>query len=153
THTAGATRLAGGVTVTGVVDLAATDVPNLQTATLNAGANNVTFTTVDGPGALVVNTTGDTTFNGAVGSLSALAALTTNAGGTTFINGGAVTTTGSQAYHDDVELGSGGTTTLTVTGSGSSIVFDGNLKGDGHALVISATTALGSDFSVAGALT
>ena len=43
--------------------------------------------------------------------------LTTNAGGTTALNGGTVTTTGAQTYNDAVTLGAA--TTLTSTGSGA----------------------------------
>ena len=47
----------------------------------------------------------------------ALSTLTTNAGGTTALNGGTVTTTGAQTYNDAVTLGAA--TTLTSTGSGA----------------------------------
>ena len=52
---------------------------------------------------MTVNTTGATTFGGTVN----LTSLTTNAGGTTNINGGGVTTLGTQLYNDTVNLGSG----------------------------------------------
>ena len=54
---------------------------------------------------LTVNASGATTFNEAVGG-AALASLTTDAGGTTAINGGAVTTTGEQDYLDGFTIGS-----------------------------------------------
>ena len=47
--------------------------------------------TVNGAYSLTVNTTGDTTFTLAVGNTTALTTLTTNASGTTYINGGAIT--------------------------------------------------------------
>src|SRR5207249_1887274 len=48
---------------------------------------------------------------------NSLASLTTNVGGTTFINGGAVTTSGAQSYGDAVQLGTN--TTLASTGNGN----------------------------------
>ena len=51
----------------------------------------------------VVNGAGTTTFGGAVGT-TPLASLTTDALGTTDINGGAVTTTGFQSYGNAVVL-------------------------------------------------
>jgi hypothetical protein len=86
--------------------------------TLNAGAGNISFAdTVNGNFALTANSMGTTTFGGAVGGGAALATLTTNAGGTTAINGGAISTMGAQTYNDAVTLGAG--TTLTSTGSGN----------------------------------
>jgi filamentous hemagglutinin family protein len=87
-----------------------------------APGGNVTFAgTVDSqtPTArtLAVNTTGVTRFAGAVGGVNALASVTTNAGGTTRIDGGLVRTTGAQTYGDAVTLGAD--TTLTSTGGGN----------------------------------
>ena len=64
-----------------------------------------------------LNSTGTTTLAGAVGGGTPLTSLTTNAGGTTALNGGTVTTTGAQTYNDAVTLGAA--TTLTSTGSGA----------------------------------
>jgi hypothetical protein len=82
-----------------------------------AGANQpVTFTSrVDGAQALVVNAgSATTTFNGVVGGTTALLSLTTDAGGTTQINGGGVTTSGAQSYNDAVVLGANATFTTTL---------------------------------------
>ena len=49
--------------------------------------------------------------------MAALTSLTTDAGGTTEINGGSVDTTGNQTYNDAVELGADAT--LTSTGAGT----------------------------------
>ena len=49
--------------------------------------------------------------------MTPLTSLTTNAGGTTALNGGTVTTTGAQTYNDAVTLGAD--TTLTSTGGGA----------------------------------
>ncbi len=101
----------------------------LQNATiLNAGAGNITVTgTVNGAFTLAANSTGATTFGGAVGGTTALTSLTTDAGGTTAINGGAVTTTGAQTYNDPVTLGAA-VTTLTSTGAGA-ITFGNTVNG------------------------
>src|SRR6185295_13563020 len=83
--------------------------------------------TVDGPRGLIVNTSGTTTFSGAVGTTTALVSLTTDAGaGPTAINGGAVTTTGAQTYNDNVTLGAD--TTLTT---GTTATFNGTVDGAG----------------------
>ena len=81
--------------------------------TLTSGnSRTVTFGgTVQSPGTahtLTVNTAGATIFGGAVGGGgNTLAALTTDAGGTTQLNSGSVDTSGfAQTYNDDVTLGS-----------------------------------------------
>ncbi|MFN4257799.1 MAG: autotransporter-associated beta strand repeat-containing protein [Gemmataceae bacterium] len=109
-----------------------------QAVTLGAAGNATTLTGVDvffastvrspvnGQQALTVNASGVTTFAGAVGDNDQrLASLTTNAGGTTRINGGSVTTTGDQTYNDVVTLGAD--TILT----GANITFDDTLDSAG----------------------
>ena len=109
------------IAYTGAVDLNGNDL------TVTAGAGAVTFAnTVDGAGNLQLSTTGAGTFGGAVGGGTALITLTTDAGGATAINGGAVTTTGAQTYNDDVTLGAA--TTLTAGGT-SDITFAATLNG------------------------
>ena len=66
------------------------------------------------PRTLAVNAGGVTTFRDAVGGVAALASLTTDSAGSTALDGGAVTTTNTQTYHDAVLLGQD--TTLTSTG-------------------------------------
>jgi len=57
-----------------------------------------------------------TTFGGAVGGTTALASLTTDAAGSTAINGGSVRTSGAQTYNDAVTLGANSNLTCsTVT--------------------------------------
>jgi hypothetical protein len=85
--------------------------------------------TVNGGYSLTVNTTGNTTFTLAVGNTTALTTLTTNASGTTYINGGAITTSSTQTYGDAVVLGAD--TTLTTTDS--DITFSSTVDGDGTA--------------------
>src|SRR5260370_35302775 len=50
------------------------------------------------------NTGGVTIFDGAVGGTTALTSLTTDAAGSTQINGGAVTTAADQTYNDTVTI-------------------------------------------------
>ena len=89
------------------------------TTTLASNGGDIGFAaTLDGPGGLTLNTTGTTTFAGAVGATTALASLSTDAGGTTAINGGSVRTSGAQTYRDAVTLGAA-TTTLSSTGGGA----------------------------------
>ena len=77
----------GAITANSTIDMSA----------LTYGVNNDTSN-------LLINSFGNTTFNGAVGSQYALTTLTTNAA-STGINGSAITTTGSQKYNNIVTLG------------------------------------------------
>ena len=73
--------------------------------------------------ALILNTgiNGETDINVALGGISdPLGSLTTDANGTTHINGGSIETSGAQTYHDAVTLGAA--TNLT----GTAITFDLN---------------------------
>ena len=99
----------------GPVALAAGTTVSAGNAAVNFGGavNGV----VSGADTLAVNTTGTATFSGAVGTVTPLASLTMGAGGTTAINGGAVTTTVAQFYNSAVTLGAN--TTLTTTANGS----------------------------------
>ncbi|MGV3755148.1 MAG: beta strand repeat-containing protein, partial [Verrucomicrobiota bacterium] len=100
------------------------------TSTGAAALGNVTFnSTLDsavGPFSLIVNTAGNTDFNGAVGGIGALLSLTTDAPGTVSIDGGAVTTTTFQLYNDPATIGAN--TVLTSTGAGN-ITFMQTLDG------------------------
>ncbi len=103
----GTINTSGSQTYNDAVELGA------DTTLTSSGAGTIQFaSTVDGPHNLSVNTTGTTQFDAAVGGTTALTSLTTDAGGTTRINGGAVTTTGDQTYDDAVVLGA--TTTLSA---------------------------------------
>ena len=133
--------------VSGAVNLNATEIPNLQVATINAGSNDVTFnTTVEGPGGLVVNTSGTTKFTGTIGLTSPLASIQTDdalsIADATLINGGLVHTSGAQNFGDRVSannltMTSGGTitavnsandfsSTLVVTAGGDTHLVDAN---------------------------
>ncbi|HEX3658963.1 MAG TPA: hypothetical protein VHV55_24430 [Pirellulales bacterium] len=113
-------------------------------ATVSAGSGNVTFaSTVDG-GGLTVNTTGQTTFDGAVGQTSALNKLTISAGGTTVLAGGSIATTFGITFGSPVVLGSN----MTIGNAGFSIVFDGTVDGD-YGLTISQSGLPGTSFAAA----
>ncbi|MBM81733.1 MAG: hypothetical protein CMJ78_14230 [Planctomycetaceae bacterium] len=135
------------------------------------GIGNVSFlSTVDSADgnnfALTVNTANGVTIfaapvgGDALGVLSddaGLGALTTNANGTTQINGGSVTTTGSQRYGDPVSLGgnttfngsliqfssalSAGTDIVTINGNAA---FDGGFRSD-ERLDVNGNATFGDD--------
>ena len=93
---------------------------------VSTGGGNISFSMLDGAHVLQVNTAGATIFGGLVGSVTPLTSLTTDAAGTTQINGGGVTSSGPQTYKDPVTLGAN--TTLTSNGGGD-ITFGGALDG------------------------
>jgi hypothetical protein len=132
TDTAGTTQVNGGaVTTTGLQDYKdpVTMGGALATAAYTSTGNGaITFEqTLNGAKATTVTTGGVTTFGGAVGGTTALTSLTTDAAGTTQVNGGAVTTTGLQDYKDPVTMGAA-TTGYTSTGNGA-ITFEQTLNG------------------------
>ena len=104
----------------------------------SSGSGSISFVgAVNGAKNLVVNTAATTTFDGAVGGTTALASLVTDAGGSVAINGGAVTTTGTQTYNDAVSLGAN--TTLT----GSTITTAGTLTGNSRSLGVTGNAVIG----------
>lgn len=143
TDAGGRTRIEGGsVTTSGQAGQVYSDAVVLGAdATLSAAARPITFAgTLDGAYGLVANTTGITTFGGAVGSLTLLARLSTSVGGETRINGGSVSTAGPQTYGDAVILGV--TTTLRGAGITCASTVDGSRDGSGLSIVDSGTTML-----------
>jgi filamentous hemagglutinin family protein len=123
TNAGGTTRIDGGsVRTTGAQSYGDAVALGADTTLTSTASGSVSFAgTVDSADAtaraLTVNTGGATTFTGAVGGTNALASLTTDAAGTTAVNGGLVRTTGGQTYNDPLTLG--GATTLRTTGGGS----------------------------------
>jgi filamentous hemagglutinin family protein len=115
TDAPGLTVLNGGrVTTTGDQSFGDAVVLGANTVLTSTAGGLIGFGgTVNGAQTLDVRTQGLTRFAGAVGNVTALASLATDAGGTTAIDGGTVTTSGSQVYGDAVTLGAG--TTLTST--------------------------------------
>ncbi len=82
--------------------------------TVQAGGGDMTFTgAVNGPADLTANSTGATTFGSTAGATTALASLTTDAGGATVLNGN-MTTSGAQTYGDNVTLDAASTLTSTA---------------------------------------
>ncbi len=130
---------------------------------VNAGSGNVTFSgTVDGAKALTVNSSGTTLFDGTVGGTTALASLTTDAGGTVGLWN--VTTTGAQSYGEAATIGGtftagnaaltfGGPVTLagdtTVNAGFGTITFNGAVDG-AKALTANSTGAMLFNASVGG---
>jgi hypothetical protein len=90
---------------------------NLTTNTTltSTDSGDVSFgKTINGAQSLRVNTAGVTRFMGVVGNASPLTSLATDMGGTVFLNGGAITTTGTQTYDDAMTLGAHSTLTSTT---------------------------------------
>ncbi|TWA72857.1 hypothetical protein FBZ82_102458 [Azospirillum brasilense] len=114
--------------------------------TVNGGSSVLFAGTVDGAQALVINSKGATQFTGTVGGTTALASLTTDAGGTSSVK--SVSTTGAQTYNDAVTLDgtyttggaftANGAATLagdTTVNGGSAVLFAGTVDG-GYALAV-----------------
>jgi hypothetical protein len=100
--------------------------------TTSAGGAISFGSTVNGRFDLTTDSSGMTTFTGAVGPgvNGALTTLTTvtETGGTTTIEGGAVTTTGHQTFNNPVTI----TADTTFTDSGTGIFFNSTVDGDGN---------------------
>ncbi|MEG4573053.1 CHAT domain-containing protein [Microcoleus sp. N3A4] len=142
TDAGGTTQVKGNVTTTGSQTYG--DAVTIANNPILSGSDITLDNTVDGTSDLTVKaSSGNVTFNGAVGAAKAIgnltanstgttafnqtvnaASLTTDAGGTTQVNGN-VTTTGSQTYGDAVTIAnnpilSGDSITLDNTVNGSS---------------------------------
>jgi hypothetical protein len=143
---AGSIETAGNTPIT----LGDTDTPVtlIADATLKSGSGAVMFGgTLDGGYKLAVNSSGVTTFTGAVGKTAALTSLTTDAGGEVNVKGGSVTTTAEQVYNDTLKMT--GDTTL----KGSAIKFNAAATGTGALTVDGAATIKGGTVTTAGAQT
>jgi hypothetical protein len=90
------------------------------------------------PRALAVNTIslGTMTFGGTVGATSPLASLTTNADGTTAINGGMVVTIGNQSYNDAITLGADAV--LSATDAAGKVAIGHSLSAGANDVTLSA---------------
>ncbi len=151
----GTAQLDGGkITTNGTAGQVFNDKVTLgATTTINANSAPVTFArTLASVGAvaqaLTVNTTGATTFGGAVDGTVPLASLTTNVGGTTAINGGSVHTTGAQTYNDAVTLGAD--TVFTASGVTFNSTFTGNNGVRDHDLTLDLSGTATVSSSLAG---
>lgn len=115
--------------------------------TLTSNGDDISFAAgLDGGWSLTANTTGDKTFNGAVGLNTALTTLSIAAGGATNLNGGSVTTSGAQTYNGAVLLGAD----TMLASTGGNIGFGSTVNG-GYALAVN--TAGNKTFGGAVALT
>jgi len=107
----------GDISITGTINGTTT---GAQALTLNAGSGNITLkgavssATNGALGVVQANSTGTTQFGGTVNAAS----ITTNAGGTTELNGN-VTTIGVQSYGDKVQLDN----PLTLTSNNADVSF------------------------------
>ncbi|TSA15100.1 MAG: S-layer family protein, partial [Betaproteobacteria bacterium] len=128
TNAGGTTAINGGAVTTSAAQTY-NDAVTLGAATTLTGVGVTFATTVDGANTLTVNDSGTTIFGGVVGGTTALTSVTTNAAGTTAINGGTVTTTGAQTYNDAVTFGAN--TTLTTTGGGAVSFLGGSESSTG----------------------
>lgn len=127
TNGGGNTRINTATVTTANTQTYDDDVQLLVDATF-ASTNNLTIqfnAAIDGPGGATINTTGNTVFNGLIGNGTPLAFLTTNPGGSTFINNSpTVFTAGPQTYNDGVRLGAD----TTFESGNTDISFNGSLN-------------------------
>ena len=139
TNTGGTTQINGGSIQTSGNQIFNDDVElGANTVLTSTGSGAITFNQrVNGTFTLELNTDGDTTFDGTVGDTNELASLTTDANGTTFINGGSIATEGGQLFNDAILLGAN--TVLSSSASGS-INFKSTLNG-AHTLNINTAGA------------
>jgi autotransporter-associated beta strand protein len=138
TDAPGRTALNGGaVTTTGAQTYNDAVTLEADTTLTSIGSGSVTLaSTVNGAFGLTVNTGGTTTFGGVVGGSTALTTISTDAPGSTALNGGNVTTSAAQTYNDALTLGAD--TVLTSTGSGN-VRFASMIDGE-QALTVAAGT-------------
>ncbi|HSN33667.1 MAG TPA: hypothetical protein VLU41_13355, partial [Ideonella sp.] len=153
TDAGGTTHLGANVTASGALGFNDAVVVDAN-ATLAAGPAGVSFaSTVDGPGALVVNTGGTTSFAGVVGSSTPLGGLTTDAAGSTTTHG--VIASGAITFNDTASLGgtyaTGGanftaaqavtlTAATTIDAGVGNVGFGGSVDG-GNALSVASNGA------------
>lgn len=126
----GVTAIDGGNVTTGsyqwYFDAVTLGAPNTL---LKAGSDVFFYSTVDGASNLSVQSPGKTWFDGIVGGKVKLTSLTTDAPGSTAIDGGSITTTGAQFFGDPVTMGASKT---SLTAAGGPITFGQTLDGDSN---------------------
>lgn len=81
---------------------------------------------INGAAALTLNGAGTIVLTGAVGNSTPLTSVTSNAGSTVQVNGGSITTAGSQTYNGIISLVSDTTFTTTAAGSSFSLTNAAN---------------------------
>ncbi|MFN0132041.1 MAG: filamentous hemagglutinin N-terminal domain-containing protein [Phycisphaerales bacterium] len=148
TNSDGTTILAAGTIVTSG-DVSFGD-PITLAAANNIAANDITFgTTLNSDGtarSLTLNTSGGgiTFFNGGIGGISALNAITTNSDGTTRINGGFINAAGRVAFNDTASVGA------NTTINAGSISFGGTLRSEGVNRHLTLNTSNNGDTTLIG---
>ncbi|TVQ23508.1 MAG: hypothetical protein EA383_14030, partial [Spirochaetaceae bacterium] len=147
-YTAAETTLAGTLQTTDNAVLLS-DLVLAAASTISTGADNVDVSgTVNGSFDFTVNSTGTATFTGAVGSGTPLTSITTNAGGSTNIDGGGVTTIGDHDYGNAVVIGAA---TTFAADAGSLIRFRDQLDlSAAGAIVTAAADFSGGTLDIAG---
>ena len=126
THTAGPTNIGGTVNTTSTnMNFGAVTLTGDTALNTGAEIGDITFGgTLDGGFSLdLAAGTGNVVFTGVVGGCTPLVSITTDAGGSTSINGGIITTTGAQTFNAPVILGAN-----TVL-NGIGITFGNTLDG------------------------
>jgi hypothetical protein len=92
---------------------------NARDVTVNAGSGNIRFASIVGDtqalDAVALNSTGDTRLDGSLN----VGSLTTNAGGTSLLNGGSITSVGAVTLNDNVTLGAD----LTIATTNANVLF------------------------------
>jgi hypothetical protein len=135
-HPNGSTRIRAGSVYSAGDQIYNNPVTLLSDTTLNSSnTGSIVFNNLlDGAYSLTVNTAGTTSFNAAVGSITPLRSLVTDANvnsvndDKTYINGGWVKTTGSQTYGDDVLLGNLTNHATELVTSNAAVVFGRTLN-------------------------
>ena len=116
-------------------------------ATVSTGTGVITFSgTVNGAKNLTVNSTGATLFGAAVGGVTSLTSLTTNAGGTVSLQ--SVTTTGAQQYGEAATLAGTYATTNNAFSVASTTTLAGSTAVSTGSGGISFTGAVDGPFSL-----
>ncbi len=133
--TSGAQTYNDAVNLTNTVQLNTTNsaiafnntINGTQDLTLNSGTGNLIFNGAIGNSATLGNITANSSGITRFGSTVNVASLTTDAGGTTQLNGN-VTTSGAQTYNDAVNL----TNTVQLNTTNSAIAFNNTINGNGN---------------------
>jgi hypothetical protein len=156
TNTGGTLAINGGsVTTTGAQIFGETSTLGADTVLTSSSGRTIRFdntlnsATINNTKSLTVNTTGTTVFYGAVGNTAPLSSLTTNALGMVLIDGGTVTTTGAQTFHDMVSLLSDTNLTASTVQFDAAVMGTGGLNVVGNANLNGGTisTTLGQSYS------
>ncbi|HSW69737.1 MAG TPA: hypothetical protein VLI69_06265, partial [Gammaproteobacteria bacterium] len=138
TNAGGSTSIDGNMTTSGTQTYNDTvNLANDSTFQSNSGGDVHFSSTLDGAKVLAVNTSGVSFFGAAVGGTSALTSVTTDAAGSTSIDGN-ITTTGAQTFNDAAVLA--GNNTLQSNSSGD-IHFSSTVNGTSVLAVNTAGTS------------